>query len=251
MLAEDLVLGAGANPPQSPDSRVLAFDYLFAPGNFSLTAFAGYDVDPLERGHDAADYGFFRSTRRQLRRRVSARTLSLRPIRRRRRAASRLRGLDRGAGRGANVSPIQSEANGESFAQVYGEFAARTRGTQRCSVERSALHSSRRTCLLRRDDDRCSSPAVRRGTSDSTDRAHRKTVDELVPVSRPHQAHAGWRRRYHEADHRCDAVPERRTRGRCGRDRQRVRCAGIRRQRPDGARRVRRYGRVPRPADRP
>ena len=61
MLAEDLVLGAGANPPQSPDSRELAFEYMYTPGNYSLTAFTGYDVDPLEHGRDV-DFGFFRST---------------------------------------------------------------------------------------------------------------------------------------------------------------------------------------------
>jgi hypothetical protein len=61
MLAEDLVLGAGANPPQSPDSRLLGFEYMFTPGNFSLTAFAGYDADPLSTS-STPPFGFFRST---------------------------------------------------------------------------------------------------------------------------------------------------------------------------------------------
>ncbi len=34
--------------------------YLYTPGNYSLTAFAGYDQDPLDP--NGTPYGFFRST---------------------------------------------------------------------------------------------------------------------------------------------------------------------------------------------
>ena len=120
MLAEDLVLGAGANPPQSADTQTFAFDYLFTPGNFSLTAFAGYDVDPLGSG---TTYGFFRSTAgnyggaylfaRYLYDRFGGDTALHRVYADLTPANSSL----------ANVSPIQSEANGEPFAQLYSEFA--------------------------------------------------------------------------------------------------------------------------------
>ena len=121
MLAEDLVLGAGANPPQSPDTQVFAFDYLFTPGNYSMTAFAGYDVDPLGTG---TTYGFFRSTAGN----YGGAYLFARYLYDRFGGDAALHrvyaDLTPGATGVANVSPIQSEANGESFAQVYGEFAA-------------------------------------------------------------------------------------------------------------------------------
>ena len=120
MLAEDLVLGAGANPPQSADTQIFAFDYLFTPGNYSMTAFAGYDVDPLGSG---TTYGFFRSTAgnyggaylfaRYLYDRFGGDTALHRVY----------ADLTPGNSSLANVSPIQSEANGEPFAQLYGEFA--------------------------------------------------------------------------------------------------------------------------------
>jgi hypothetical protein len=121
MLAEDLVLGSGANPPQSPDSRLLGWEYLYSPGNFSLTAFAGYDADPLSSASNPP-YGFYRSTAGN----YGAAYLFARYL------YDRFGGdaeLHRGyadltqPGSGANVYPIQSEANGEPFAQVYGEFA--------------------------------------------------------------------------------------------------------------------------------
>ncbi|HEY0380602.1 MAG TPA: hypothetical protein VGC72_00140 [Candidatus Elarobacter sp.] len=123
MLAEDLVLQNGANPPQSPDSRFIAWFYMFSPGNYSLTAFAGYDQDPLSNA-STPTFGFFRATvgnyggaylfARYLYDRFggdaalhrSYADLTARPA------------------NSANVAPIQVEANGESFAQVYGEFAA-------------------------------------------------------------------------------------------------------------------------------
>ncbi|HWT06724.1 MAG TPA: hypothetical protein VN224_13265, partial [Xanthomonadales bacterium] len=122
MLAEDLVLGSGANPPQSPDSALLGWEYMFTPGNYSLTAFAGYDADPLSTSSNPP-YGFFRSTAgnyggaylfaRYLYDRFGGDA-----------ALHRVYGdLTSAPSSGANVFPIQAEANGESFAQVYGEFA--------------------------------------------------------------------------------------------------------------------------------
>lgn len=120
MLAEDLVLGAGANPPQSPDSRLLAFEYMFTPGNYSLTAFTGYDVDPLGSG---TTYGFFRSTAGN----YGGAYLFARYLYDRFGGDPALHrvyaDLTATPSNSANVSPIQSEANGELFAQVYGEFA--------------------------------------------------------------------------------------------------------------------------------
>ena len=122
MLAEDLVLGAGANPPQSPDSRVLAFEYMFTPGNFSLTAFTGYDANPLDTSQTPT-FGFFRSTAGN----YGGAYLFARYLYDRFGGDAALHrvyaDLTPGPANGANVSPIQSEANGESFAQVYAEFA--------------------------------------------------------------------------------------------------------------------------------
>jgi len=139
MLAEDLVLGTGANPPQSPDSRVLAFEYMYTPGNFSLTAFAGYDADPLGNG---TTFGFFRSTAgnyggayllaRYLYDRFGGDA-----------ALHRVYGdLSASPANGANVSPIQSEANGEPFAQIYGEFAGALAARNSASSDSRFVFSS-------------------------------------------------------------------------------------------------------------
>ena len=123
MLAEDLVLGNGANPPQSPDSRLFAFDYMYTPGNYSLTAFAGYDVDPLSTDPNNATYGFFRSTAGN----YGGAYLFARYLYDRFGGDAALHRvyatLAAPPANGANVAPIVAEANGESFAQVYGEFA--------------------------------------------------------------------------------------------------------------------------------
>lgn len=123
MLAEDLVLGSGANPPQSPDSQLLGWEYMFTPGNYSLTAFAGYDADPLSTAQNPP-YGFYRYTSgnyggaylfaRYLYDRFGGDTALHRVY------ADLTTAPTDGS---ANVYPIQAEANGESFAQVYGEFA--------------------------------------------------------------------------------------------------------------------------------
>jgi hypothetical protein len=122
MLAEDLVLGSGANPPQSPDAQELAFEYLYTPGNFSLTAFTGYDADPLSTSQTPA-FGFFRYTAGN----YGGAYLFARYLYDRFGGDSALHrvyaDLTTAPTSGANVYPIQAEANGESFAQVYGEFA--------------------------------------------------------------------------------------------------------------------------------
>lgn len=122
MLAQDLVLGNGANPPQSPDARLAGFEYMFSPGNFSLTAFAGYDGDPLSTANPPP-FGFFHSTIGN----YGGAYLFARYLYDRFGGDAALHrvyaDLSQPPASGANVSQIQSEANGESFAQVYGEFA--------------------------------------------------------------------------------------------------------------------------------
>jgi hypothetical protein len=98
---------------------------MFTPGNYSLTAFAGYDADPLSTSSNPP-YGFFRSTAgnyggaylfaRYLYDRFGGDAALHRVYNDLTPAPSSASGL-------ANVYPIQAEANGESFAQVYGEFA--------------------------------------------------------------------------------------------------------------------------------
>ncbi len=123
MLAQDFVLGTGANPPQSPIRALYAFEYLFAPGNYSLTAFAGYDADPLSKPTNPP-YGFFRSTVGN----YGAAYLFARYLYDRFGGDAALHRvyatITAPPASGANVAPIVAEANGESFAQVYGEFAA-------------------------------------------------------------------------------------------------------------------------------
>jgi hypothetical protein len=125
MLAEDLVLGSGANPPQSPDSQLFAWEYLLAPGNYSLTAFAGYDADPSSTSATNPRYGFFASTNGN----YGGAYLFARYLYDRFGGDASLHRVYADlsatpANGSANVAPIQSEANGESFAQVYAEFAA-------------------------------------------------------------------------------------------------------------------------------
>ena len=119
MLAQDLVKGTG----QDVNALVSGFEYLFNPANFSLTAFTGYDADPLDTSTNPA-YGFFRSTvgnygaaylfQRYLYDRFGGDAAMHRQYASMTSPAS-----------GANVNPVVAEAgNGETFAQLYADFAA-------------------------------------------------------------------------------------------------------------------------------
>jgi hypothetical protein len=122
-LAEDLVLGSGVNSPQSWESRYDGWWYMFAPGNFSIPSFTGYDADPLSTSQTPS-YGFYHNTQgsyggayllaRYMYDRFGGDT-----------AMHRLYAdLSPSSSTVANLHPIVAEAgNGETFAQLYGEFA--------------------------------------------------------------------------------------------------------------------------------
>jgi hypothetical protein len=122
-LAEDLVLGSGANPPQSWEPRYDAFSYLYMPGNFSVPSFTGYDADPLSTAATPV-YGFYHSTQGSY---GSAYLLA-------RYMYDRFGGdaalhrlyadLSPPVSGSANLHPLVAEAgDGETFAQIYAEFA--------------------------------------------------------------------------------------------------------------------------------
>jgi hypothetical protein len=121
MLAEDLVNSGNA---QTQDTLLAAFEYLYNPANYSLTAFTGYAPDPLDTTSNPA-YGFFRSTGGN----YGAAYLLARYMYDRFGGDTALHRvystLTKTAGNGANVDPIVAEANnGETFAQLYADFAA-------------------------------------------------------------------------------------------------------------------------------
>ncbi len=123
-LAEDLVLGTGVNSPQSWESRFDAFAYLFMPGNFSIPAFTGYDADPLSTA-TTPTYGFFHNTQGS----YGGAYLLARYMYDRfggDAAMHRLYAdLSPPPSSTANLHPLVAEAgNGETFAQLYAEFAA-------------------------------------------------------------------------------------------------------------------------------
>jgi hypothetical protein len=123
-LAEDLVLGSGANPPQSWEPRYDAFSYLFMPGNFSIPSFTGYDADPLSTSATPA-YAFYHSTQGS----YGGAYLLARYMYDRFGGDAALHRLYADlspppASGSANLHPIVAEAgNGETFAQIYAEFA--------------------------------------------------------------------------------------------------------------------------------
>ncbi|GAC1415419.1 MAG: hypothetical protein NVSMB5_04610 [Candidatus Velthaea sp.] len=120
MLAEDLTLPGAV---QSEDSRLLSFYFLYQAGNYSLTSFSGYDQDPLSTSA-TPPYGFYHNTAGD----YGQAYLFMRYLYDRFGVAA-LHGIysDRTVlpanSTLANVGPIQA-ASGESFAQVYREFAA-------------------------------------------------------------------------------------------------------------------------------
>jgi hypothetical protein len=124
MLAEDIVLGTGVNPPQSQDSRIASFFYLFAPGNFSVPSFTGYDQDPLSTS-TTPPYGFFHNTLGS----YGAAYLLERYMYDRFGGDAAMHrqyaDLSPSSNTAANLHPLVAEAgNGETFAQLYDEFAA-------------------------------------------------------------------------------------------------------------------------------
>jgi len=121
MLAEDLVNPGNA---QSNDTLLAAFTYLYNPANYSLTSWVGYDQNPLDTSSNPA-FSFYRSTEGN----YGAGYLFARYL------------YDRFGGDAAlhrvyadhsstplgvaNLGPIVAEANdGETFAQLYADFAA-------------------------------------------------------------------------------------------------------------------------------
>jgi hypothetical protein len=121
MLAEDLVNAGNA---QSNDTLLAAFSYLYNPANYSLTSWIGYDADPLDASNTPA-YGFYRSTEGN----YGMGYLFARYMYDRFGGDAALHrvyaSLTATPGSGANVAPIVAEANnGESFAQLYADFAA-------------------------------------------------------------------------------------------------------------------------------
>jgi hypothetical protein len=121
MLAEDLV---NPNNAQSNDTLLASWWYLYSPGNYSLTAWVGYDSDPLDTSNNPT-FGFYRSTEGN----YGAGYLFARYMYDRFGGDAALHrvyaSLTPTAGGGANVAPIVAEANnGETFAQLYAEFAA-------------------------------------------------------------------------------------------------------------------------------
>ncbi|HTD32266.1 MAG TPA: hypothetical protein VK665_01295 [Candidatus Elarobacter sp.] len=121
MLAQDLV-----NPGAAQDTVALeaAFSYLYSPSNYSLTAFTGYDANPLDTSSNPS-FGFYHNTNGN----YGAAYLFERYLYDRfggdaamhRQYAT----LTTTPGSGANVDPVVAEAaNGETFAQLYQDFAA-------------------------------------------------------------------------------------------------------------------------------
>jgi hypothetical protein len=121
MLAEDLV---NSNNSQSNDTLLASFFYLYNPANYSFTAWVGYDANPLDTSTNPA-YGFYRSTEGN----YGQGYLFARYMYDRFGGDAALHrvyaSLTPTAGTGANVAPIVAEANnGETFAQLYADFAA-------------------------------------------------------------------------------------------------------------------------------
>jgi hypothetical protein len=121
MLAEDLV---NPNNAQSSDTLFASFFYLYNPANYSFTAWVGYDANPLDTSQNPT-YGFYRSTEGN----YGLGYLFARYMYDRFGGDSALHrvyaSLTPTGGTGANVAPIVAEANnGETFAQLYADFAA-------------------------------------------------------------------------------------------------------------------------------
>jgi hypothetical protein len=121
MLAQDLVNGSA----QAQDTNALevGFEYLYSPANYSLTAFTGYDANPLDTSSNPT-FGFFHNTfgnygvaylfERYLYDRFGGDV-----------AMHRQYATLTSTASGANVNPVVAEAgNGENFAQLYADFAA-------------------------------------------------------------------------------------------------------------------------------
>ena len=123
MLAQDLVNAGNA---QDTNALETSFSYLYSPSNFSLTAFTGYDANPLDTSSNPS-FGFFHNTGGN----YGAAYLFARYLYDRfggdaalhRQYASLV--PSPGSSTSANVGPILAEANnGQTFAQLYQDFAA-------------------------------------------------------------------------------------------------------------------------------
>ncbi len=121
MLAEDLV---NSNNAQANDTLLASSAYLYSPANYSFTAWVGYDADPLDTSSNPA-FGFYRSTEGN----YGLGYLFARYMYDRFGGDAALHrvyaSLTATGGSGANVAPIVAEANnGETFAQLYADFAS-------------------------------------------------------------------------------------------------------------------------------
>lgn len=122
MLAEDLV---NPNNAQSQDTLVTAFEYLYNPANYSLTAFTGWDANPLDTS-STPTYGFYRYTGGN----YGDAYLFMRYLYDRFGGDAMLHRLyadtvSNGTSTSADTHPVVSAAaNGETFAQLYGDYGA-------------------------------------------------------------------------------------------------------------------------------
>jgi hypothetical protein len=121
MLAEDLVNAGNA---QSEDTLAREARYLFAPGNYSLTAFTGYAPDPLSTATNPP-YGFYRNTSGS----YGEAYLFMRYLYDRFGGDAALHhlyaDLSQPAGGTANTHPVvAAAANGETFTQLYADFVS-------------------------------------------------------------------------------------------------------------------------------
>ena len=118
-LAEDLVNGGA----QQSDETLLEFEFLYTPANFSLTSFTGYAPNPLDTSTNPA-FGYYNNTSGN----YGQSYLFMRYLYDRFGGSAALHrlyaDLTPPPATGANTHPVLSAAgNGESFGQLYRDFA--------------------------------------------------------------------------------------------------------------------------------
>ncbi len=118
-LAEDIVNGGR----QQSDETLLEFEYLYAPANYSLTAFTGYAPNPTDTS-STPTFGFYNNTAGS----YGQAYLFMRYLYDRFGGSAALHrlyaDLSPGQSGTANTGPVVAAAgNGESFGRLYGDFA--------------------------------------------------------------------------------------------------------------------------------